>query len=260
MFPPQRPFCRLRCCYLPFILAKCCVISRICARAGARCYSSVHICARYCKHQRPATHMHGVLTHSMPAPHAWFGGQRPPHYLRMRPRMLCIMVLQDHILIGPFGPLAQRVRIPCIVMAFQSQFSTDLKVGLKSCVEPGPLRGPYAINLFPLCSLGAVSLGPPLHKGSSSVSCLACKGDAPLQVTIESHRVTTYYQSPGGGFRGHVPRPGAMKHGYTAYLPRRVSNLQAKAPRRVIMHHIWAHNTAYQGSGDLSPQYKSPAG
>ena len=69
----------------------------------------------------------------------------------------------SYIFIGPLGPLAQGVRIPCIVMAFSSGISRHLKVPLKYPVKPGPLRGPYAINLFPLCSLGAVPLGPPLH-------------------------------------------------------------------------------------------------
>ena len=30
-------------------------------------------------------------------------------------------------------------------------------------VGSGAFRAPYAKNLFPLCSLGAVPLGPPLH-------------------------------------------------------------------------------------------------
>ena len=67
------------------------------------------------------------------------------------------------ILIGPLGPLAQGVRIPCIVMAFSSRISTDLKVGLKYRVKPQALRACYAINQFSLCSLGAVSPDPPLH-------------------------------------------------------------------------------------------------
>jgi hypothetical protein len=49
-------------------------------------------------------------------------------------------------------------------MAFSSGISRHLKVPLKYPVKPGPLRGPYAINLFSLCSGGGGGAPPPPKK------------------------------------------------------------------------------------------------
>ena len=65
-----------------------------------------------------------------------------------RARLVTARLESLAIFIGPLGPLAQGVRIPCIVIAFSSLTLSHLKVASKVNVKPGPLRGPYAINLI----------------------------------------------------------------------------------------------------------------
>ena len=92
--------------------------------------------------------------------------------------------LINYLFIGPIGPLAQWVRIPCIVLAFSSVILSHLKVTLKYTVRPAPLRGAYAKNLISLCSLGAVPPDPPLHLRGEAPWCgrgvkLHCHGKGP---------------------------------------------------------------------------------
>ena len=84
-----------------------------------------------------------------------------PHYLREPSGLARHSALEGHNFIGPLGALPQGVRIPCIIMAISSGFSSHLKVALKSPVKPQALRACFAINQFSLSSPGGCAPRPP---------------------------------------------------------------------------------------------------